>query len=173
MFKKITTIALLLLLLHGGLAMALELTSESFEHNAVIPQKYTCDGQDISPQLKWDNVPEGTRAFAMICDDPDAPMGTWDHWIVFNIPVDTTEFPEDIRLLPDGTKEGNNSWNRTGYGGPCPPDREHRYMFKLYALDTVLELDDGASKSELEAVMKGHILAQAELIGRYNRPQNQ
>jgi len=158
-----------LLLFHGGIAMALEINSSEFEQNAKIPSRLTCDGDDISPAIRWQNAPEGTKSFALIFDDPDAPMGTWDHWLLFNIPANVTELAENIKQLPAGTKEGTNSWGRTGYGGPCPPDREHRYFFKLYALDTELSLDNGVEKKEIEKAMEGHILEQAELMGRYER----
>ena len=118
--------------------MALTLNSPVFNQGARIPTQFTCDDKDISPALHWQDAPEGTKSFAMIFDDPDAPMGTWDHWLLFNIPANVTELAEDISQLPPGTKEGMNSWGRTGYGGPCPPDREHRYFLKLYALDIAL-----------------------------------
>ncbi|OGQ21520.1 MAG: hypothetical protein A3I05_03700 [Deltaproteobacteria bacterium RIFCSPLOWO2_02_FULL_44_10] len=151
--------------------MTLTLKSNGFDANGLIPQKFTCDGKDISPELEWSGVPAGTKSLALIVDDPDAPMGTWDHWLLFNIPMNVTKFSEGMKARPLGTIEGKNSWNRTGYGGPCPPDREHRYFFKLYALDTTLSLKTGATKKEIEKAMQGHILAQTELIGRYDRPR--
>ena len=152
--------------------MALEITSTAFTHGGIIPNKFTCDGQDISPDLLWQGAPVGTQSFALIMDDPDAPMGTWDHWIVFNLPANISALPEKIMNLPPGTRVGQNSWERNDYGGPCPPDREHRYFFKLYALDTMFDLPVGINKVELETAMQGHILAKAELIGNYNRPEN-
>ena len=152
--------------------MALEITSTAFTHGDIIPNKFTCDGQDISPDLLWQGAPAGTQSFALIMDDPDAPMGTWDHWIVFNLPANINALPEEIMALPPGTRVGQNSWERNDYGGPCPPDREHRYFFKLHALDTMLDLPVGVKKVELETAMQGHILAKAELIGNYNRPRN-
>ncbi|MBI2340966.1 MAG: YbhB/YbcL family Raf kinase inhibitor-like protein [Deltaproteobacteria bacterium] len=149
--------------------MALEIKSSAFDHNASIPQKYTCDGQDISPPLQWSGAPSGAQSFVLINDDPDAPVGTWDHWILFNLPAATNSLAESIKSLPAGTLEGKNSWGKTGYGGPCPPEGVHRYFFKLYALDTALNLKNGAAKREIESAMKGHILAQAELMGRYQR----
>ena len=149
--------------------MPLQLRSDDFENNDLIPQKFSCDGQDFSPHLAWDSVPEGTLSFVLICDDPDAPMGTWDHWLLYNIPPDIRHLEEHIHTLPEGTQEGSNSWNRTGYGGPCPPDGEHRYFFKLYALDKTLLLDDAAKKFDIIQTMQDHILGQAELIGRYSR----
>lgn len=151
--------------------MALQIKSPAFDMNGLIPKKYTCDGRDVSLPLKLEGIPPGTKSLALVMDDPDAPVGTWDHWILFNIPSTVTELVEDIKNLPPGTGEGKNSWNKTGYGGPCPPDREHRYFFKLYALDTLLGLKNGVFKKELEAAMKGHVLGQAELVGRYDRPR--
>ncbi len=153
-------------------AMAFAITSTAFEHNNVIPGQFTCDGKDISPKLSWTGIPAGTKSLALIMDDPDAPMGTWDHWVLFNIPPHISELKENIKSLPEGTIEGRNSWNNTGYGGPCPPDREHRYFFKLYALDSILSIVNGVTKEELEATMQGHIIAECEMLGRYNRPSN-
>lgn len=153
--------------------MVLKIISKDFNDGEFIPSKFTCDGNDISPLLEWDNVPASARSLVLIMDDPDAPMGTWDHWILFNIPANINKLESNIKQLPEGTKVGKNSWNRNDYGGPCPPDREHRYFFKLYALDTILNLDNGITKTELEQAMKDHILEQAEIIGLYNRIQNQ
>ena len=150
--------------------MTLTLTSTAFQEDTVIDTKYTCDGQDLSPPLTWSGVPKGTVSFVMICDDPDAPMGTWDHWLLFNLPSHVCELEKSIQTLPEGTQEGKNSWGKIGYGGPCPPDRIHRYYFKLYALDDTLDLPTGADKSQIKTAMEGHILAQAELMGRYDRP---
>lgn len=152
--------------------MTFTLSSNGFTQEALIPEVYTCDGKDISPELVWEGAPENTKSFVMIFDDPDAPAGTWDHWILFNIPADTNSLPENLNALPAGTKEGVNSWGRTGYGGPCPPDRLHRYYFKLYALDALLDLADGVGKADIERAMQAHIVAQTELMGRYNRPGN-
>ena len=138
----------------------------------MIPARYTCDGQDISPPLAWDSVPEGSRSLALICDDPDAPVGTWVHWVVFNLPPDGGGLPEQVptkKKLSDGTLQGISDFRRIGYGGPCPPGGVHRYFFKLYALDTVLSLDAGITRSALERAMQGHILAEARLMGRYGR----
>ncbi|NOZ80285.1 MAG: YbhB/YbcL family Raf kinase inhibitor-like protein [DPANN group archaeon] len=143
----------------------MQLTSPVFANNEKIPAKYSCEGEDINPPLKIDNIPEGTRTMALIMDDPDAPAGTWDHWIVFNIPV-TTSIPEDVKTLG---VSGMNSWGRTGYGGPCPPSGTHRYFFRLYALDQELPLQQGASKEELVQAMEGRIIDQAELMGTYTR----
>lgn len=149
--------------------MTLQIKSSAFNQGALIPKKYTCDGQDVSPPLTWTGVPLGTKSLALVMDDPDAPVGNWDHWILFNVPPQTTALPENVESLPAATLGGKNSWRRTGYGGPCPPDREHRYFFKLYALDTVLDLKEGVTKKELEAAMQNHILEKAELMGRYDR----
>jgi len=148
--------------------MSLQITSPAFENMAGIPEKYTCKGEDISPPLIWDGLPEGTASLVLIMDDPDAPVGTWNHWIVFNLPPETSGLEEDIQVLPDGSLVGENSWRRNDYGGPCPPGgARHRYFFKLYALDTLLDLREGVKKAQLEAAMQSHILDQAELIGIY------
>lgn len=148
--------------------MTLTLTSSAFDHEGMIPSIFTCDDQDISPPLHWNGAPENTQSFALICDDPDAPMGTWDHWIIFNLPASTNGLEQDAKELPPGAMHGRNSWSRDDYGGPCPPDRIHRYYFNLYALDTTLSLEKGAAKEELLMAMEGHVLAQATLMGRYD-----
>jgi Raf kinase inhibitor-like YbhB/YbcL family protein len=150
----------------------MNIMSPAFVHGDPIPMKYSCDGQDISPALAWSNVPNGTRSLALIMEDPDAPMGLWVHWVLFNIPPDTTGLPEGTteKDLPPGTAQGTNSWKKTGYGGPCPPDREHRYYFRLFALDRSLDkLGDRATREALLQAMQGHILESAELMGRYER----
>jgi Raf kinase inhibitor-like YbhB/YbcL family protein len=152
--------------------MVFELTSAAFAPGEPIPPKYTCDGDDVSPPLEWTDPPAGTQSLALICDDPDAPAGTWVHWVLFNLPAEARALPEAVPAvadLPDGSRHGNNSWRRVGYGGPCPPSGTHRYFFKLYALDTALDLAAGASKKELLGAMEGHVLAQAELMGTYSR----
>ena len=144
------------------------LTSSAFQNLEAIPVIYTCDGRDISPPLNWDNPPPSSQSLVLIMDDPDAPVGTWDHWILFNLPPDITSIPEDFTQLPNGTKSGSNSWRKNEYGGPCPPGTtSHRYYFKLYALDTELDLPEGSKKAAVEKAMKGHILAQTELVGIY------
>ena len=148
--------------------MNFELTSTAFAAGEPIPAKYTCDGADVSPPLQWSDPPQATQSFALIMDDPDAPVGTWDHWLLFNIPADSRSLPEQTSP-PRGSVDGKNSWGRTGYGGPCPPRGTHRYFFKLYALDTTLDLPTGTNKTELLRAMEGHILAQAELMGSYAR----
>jgi len=152
--------------------MDIKVTSMTFQEGGTIPQKYTCDGEDISPPLAWSSAPEGTKSFALISDDPDAPMGTWVHWVIYNIPANITELHEHIPpegLLENGAKQGMNDFRRIGYGGPCPPGGTHRYFFKLYALDTEIDIVVGASKPELLRAMEGHILAEGQLIGRYTR----
>lgn len=144
------------------------LICKDFQANQLIPEKFTCDGTDYSPALEWSGAPDKTKSFVLIMDDPDAPIGMWDHWILFNIPSSVNHLDENQQTLPYGTKMGNNSWNRGKYGGPCPPDREHRYFFKLYALDCLLDLSEGATKQVIEAAMEDHILAKSELIGLYD-----
>jgi Raf kinase inhibitor-like YbhB/YbcL family protein len=138
----------------------------------MIPGQNTCDGTDVSPDLAWTGIPEGTRSLALICDDPDAPMGTWVHWVLFNIPPDETGLPAEVApeaSLSNGAIHGTNDFSRLGYGGPCPPGGTHRYYFKLYALDTKLNLDSGATKAQLEDAMESHILAEGQLMGKYSR----
>jgi Raf kinase inhibitor-like YbhB/YbcL family protein len=149
--------------------MPFEITSTAFKQEEPIPPMYSCKGEDISPPLAWGDPPEGTQSFALIMDDPDAPGGTWDHWIVYNLPGDVRELPEGMERGDLGTTFGANSWGRVDYGGPCPPSGTHRYFFKLYALDTNLELGQGASKNQLQAAMEGHILAESELMGTFSR----
>ena len=156
----------------GVKKMEIKITSSAFEDGGMIPAKYTCDGADVSPALQWDAVPEGTKSIALICDDPDAPMGTWVHWVLFNLPADTKELKENIphdKTLPNGAIQGITDFGRNGYGGPCPPSGIHRYFFKIYALDTKIELSNSANKSQLVEAMKDHILAQGQLMGKYKR----
>ena len=152
--------------------MEIKLESTAFKEGGMIPKKYTCDGKDISPPLSWGTVPEGTQSLALICDDPDAPMGTWVHWVIFDIPPHITEFPEGIppkKILENGIKQGKNDFGKIGYGGPCPPGGTHRYYFKLYALNKKLTLEPGVTKDELLEAMKECILAQGQLMGKYKR----
>ena len=154
--------------------MTLKLTSTSFAQNGAIPTKYTCDGQDVSPPLAWTGVPANAKSLVLIIDDPDAPdpaapKMTWVHWVLYNIPPSTSSLPEAASRLPAGTLQGLNDWQRTGYGGPCPPIGRHRYFHKLYALDTVLPELGNPSKAELEARIKGHVVAQTELVGTYQK----
>lgn len=150
----------------------MKITSNAFQNECMIPDKYTCKGQDISPSLKWEGAPPGTKSFVIICDDPDAPVGTWDHWLLFNIPASVTELNENIPDLPElanGIRQGKNSWGRTDYGGPCPPSGTHRYFFKLFALDAMLDLKPGADKKQIMRAMEGHILGKAELMGKFKK----
>jgi len=153
-------------------AFQIELTSTAFDKGEMIPEQYTCDGKDTSPPLGWSNAPEGTKSFALICDDPDAPVGTWVHWVLYNIPGDAQALSEGqpkSKVLPNGATQGKNGWGKFGYGGPCPPSGKHRYYFKLYALSKTLELDPGASKAQLLEAMDGHVLAEGQLKGKYKR----
>lgn len=152
--------------------MDIKLTSSAFEDGGMIPSKYTCDGQDISPPLSWDNVPEKTEGIAIICDDPDAPMGTWVHWVLFNLPAEKRELAENVpddETLPDGTRQGITDFGTTGYGGPCPPSGTHRYFFKIYALDIPIDIVSIVDKKTLLKAMAGHILAEGQLMGKYKR----
>ena len=144
----------------------MKLTSTAFAHNSAIPSEYTCDDADLSPPLSISDVPSNAKSLVLVMDDPDAPVGIWDHWVVFNIPPSTKEIAKGTE--PKGTA-GKNSWGRTGYGGPCPPSGTHRYFFKLYALDTQLNLPEGSAKKDLEKAMQGHILEKVELMGNYKR----
>ena len=156
--------------------MAISLTSPVFTHKGAIPRNYTCQGKDISPALKWSGLPDATKSIALIVDDPDAPdpaapKRVWVHWVLYNIPPSATGLAEAVSAttLPAGSREGKNDWERTGYGGPCPPIGQHRYFHKLYALDAVLPELKQPTKAELLKAMEGHILAQAELIGTYQK----
>jgi len=156
--------------------MSFTLNSDSFTTDGEIPELYTCEGADISPHLRWSGAPEGTRTFALIVDDPDAPdprapQMTWVHWLLYNLPASVSELAGGVAEddLPDGVRQGLNDWKRIGYGGPCPPIGRHRYFHKLYALDTVFANQDAATKKWLEAAMEGHVLAMAELVGTYEK----
>ena len=153
--------------------MKMTLTSSAFAEGASIPSKYTADGEDVSPPLKWANVPAGAKSLALICDDPDAPVGTWVHWVLYGLPADTAELPEAVpatKTIAGGARQGTNDFKRIGYGGPAPPKgAPHRYHFKLYALDAELDLDPGATKQALLRAMEGHVLAQGQLMGTYQR----
>lgn len=152
--------------------MDFKLTSEAFEEGGLIPAKYTCDGENVSPPLGWSAVPQSTQSLALICDDPDAPSGTWVHWVLYNIPANLTSLHEHIPArssLDQGMMQGINDFRETGYGGPCPPGGTHRYFFKLYALDTRLELAERLTKDQLLEAIEDHILAEARLMGRYHR----
>jgi Raf kinase inhibitor-like YbhB/YbcL family protein len=153
--------------------MAMTITSSVFRAGEVIPTKYSCEGANISPPVQWDGVPAAARSLALICDDPDAPMGTWVHWVLYNLPTSGSNLPEHVpasEILSSGAKQGVNDFKRVGYGGPCPPPgKTHRYYFKLYALDVELALKPRAIKQELLRSMEGYILAEAQLMGTYQR----
>jgi Raf kinase inhibitor-like YbhB/YbcL family protein len=151
---------------------ALRVTSTAFTDGGMIPQRYTCDGDDTSPPLSLDGVPDGTRSIALIADDPDAPRGIFVHWVVYDLPPDLHELPDGIRpneVLDGGGRQGVTDFGTVGYGGPCPPSGTHRYFFKVYALDAELNLPPGRSKANLLKAMEGHILAQGQIMGRYKR----
>jgi hypothetical protein len=150
----------------------MKIESTAFQADGMIPSLYTCDGQDISPELRWDALPAGTQSLALIVDDPDAPDQTFVHWVLYDLPPETKHLPQAVAAqstLLSGGVQGKNDFGKLGYGGPCPPSGIHRYFFKLYALDRELGLESGATKAQLEAAMSGHILAATELIGHYSR----
>jgi Raf kinase inhibitor-like YbhB/YbcL family protein len=151
----------------------MQLTSTAFAEGTSIPVRYTCDDKNLSPPLRWNGAPAGAKTLVLIADDPDAPRGTWVHWVLYDLPVGVTELPEDVahtQYIPAGARQGLNDFKHLGYGGPCPPPgKPHRYFFKLYALDTELSLKPGATKKEVESAMEKHILAQGQLIGIYQR----
>jgi len=154
--------------------VAFALRSTAFTNGGEIPRKYTCSGENVSPALTWIDAPGTAHSLALIADDPDAPAGTWTHWIVWNIPAHATSLPEGVptsqESLDSGARQGRNDFGRTGYGGPCPPPgRPHRYFFRLYALGAILDLKPGAARSELESAIKPHILAKAEWMGLFKR----
>ncbi len=146
----------------------MQISSPTFQNNQNIPSKYTCDGQNINPPLQFSDIPGNAQSLVLISDDPDAPMGTWVHWIIWNIDPKTTEIAENS--VPTGAIEGTTSFGETGYGGPCPPSGTHRYFFKLYAIDIKLDLPITTNSQALEKALQGHILASSELIGLYKRP---
>lgn len=153
--------------------MSIEVTSTAFQQGMTIPKQFTGDGVDQSPPLRWSKPPSGTRSIALICDDPDAPRGTWVHWVLFNLPPQTRELEEGVpttATLPSGAMQGKNDFGNIGYGGPAPPrGKAHRYFFKLYALTVAVDLTPGATKAQLEDAMKGHILDEGQLMGTYKR----
>jgi len=169
----IAAIFIVCFLFWGGDVMALSIRSLAFKDGDLIGTKYTCKGEDISPPLSWEDAPSGTKSFALICDDPDAPFMTWVHWVIYDIPADVTGLSEGVpkdKTLSNGAKQGITDFRSIGYGGPCPPPGgPHRYFFKLYALDTVLNLKPGLTKKDLLKAMEGHILGEAQLIGRFKR----
>ena len=151
----------------------MQLTSSAFTGGSLIPLRHTCDGEDISPPLQWSGAPAGTNSFALMCDDPDAPAGTWVHWVVYDIPATTDELPAGVpatETLSSGARQGLNDFRRVGYGGPCPPrGSPHRYFFRLYALAARLDLKTRATKADVVRAMQGHLLAEAQLMGKYQR----
>jgi Raf kinase inhibitor-like YbhB/YbcL family protein len=154
------------------------ITSDAFLEGEAIPTKYTCDGDDLSPDLRWSDIPPNTKSLALICEDPDAPSGTFTHWVLFDLPPTVTELPEGVSTaerLANGAVQGQNDFKRIGYGGPCPPpnDNEHRYYFRIYALDTELQLRSGARREDVAPAMLGHVLATGHLMGTYKRKQAQ
>ncbi len=176
MNKKYYILFVLLFLIYsfveGDNKMVITVTSDAFKEGGMILAKHTCDGQNISPPLNWQQIPQGTKSFALISDDPDAPVGVWVHWVMWNIPAESNGLPQNIpptSQLPDGSKQGVTSAGRHGYHGPCPPSGTHRYYFKIYALDVMLDLPGDSTKQNLLDAMKGHILAEGALMGKYKR----
>lgn len=152
--------------------MTLQLTSSAFTEGSPIPARYARKGENVSPPLAWSGTPAGTQSFVLMVDDPDAPVGDWVHWLVYNLPQTATALPEGVKTnadLPGNAAQGKNGWGEAGYGGPQPPSGTHRYVFKLYALDTLLKLGPGAAKADLLRAMEGHVLARGELMGRYSK----
>ena len=150
----------------------MNISSAAFTEGGMIPKKYTCDDKNVSPPLTFGDIPAGAKSLALIADDPDAPVGTWVHWVMYNIQPSTNSLPENMppeKVLSSGARHGINDFRYIGYGGPCPPGGTHRYFFKLYALDTILDLSPGASKKDLLGDMRNHILAEASLMGKYKR----
>ena len=176
---NITGIVFLLLLIiscSGGESedrvMDIKISSPAFQDGGMIPKLYSCDDKNISPPLNWSNLPPETKSIAIIVDDPDAPVGTWVHWVIYNISPDTSSLEEAVpaeKILPNGAYQGKNDWGRIGYGGPCPPGGTHRYFFKIYALDSVPELKPGINKAELLKAINGHIISEGKIIGKYKR----
>jgi hypothetical protein len=152
----------------------MRISSTAFDEGGMLPPRFTCDGAGVSPPLEWTDVPDGTQRFALICEDPDAPSGVFTHWLIYDLSAGSRELEEDVpkdAVLAMGARQGTNSFGNVGYGGACPPlgDREHRYFFKLYALDSYLAVQPGASKDHLLAAMENHVLAEAQLIAKYKR----
>lgn len=175
MLKKIPVLCLILTLysdhsLEGHMIKKLTVTSAAFQAGDHIPDIYTCDGKNFSPPISWSEVPLNSKSIVLIVDDPDAPKGAWVHWIAFNLPPHLTELPQNASIKDLGGLEGTTSFESTGYGGPCPPSGSHRYYFKIYALDTILDLEPSIGKQELVQAMQGHILAEGQLMGIYRKP---
>lgn len=156
----------------GDEASKIKIISAAFEEGGMIPQKYTCDGMDVSPSLAWESLPGEAKSLALICEDPDAPAGTWVHWILYNLSSEIKELAENVpvdKTLANGAMQGTNDFGKIGYGGPCPPGGTHRYYFKLYALDTDLGVEPGITKAQLLEAIEGHVLSEGQLMGRYKR----
>jgi len=172
-FAGSVSVLLCVLVSPGGGALAFQITSAAFKHGESVPKKYTCDGANASPPLAWKEPPAGTKSFAVVCEDPDAPAGTWVHWVLYGLPAAASGLPEGVTptpTLPDGSRQGTNDFKKTGYGGPCPPPgTPHQYYFRLYALDTAPTLAPGATKQQLLHAVEGHVIAQAEVMGHYGR----
>ncbi len=153
--------------------MGIVVTSPAFKEGTPIPTRHTCDGEDVSPALAWTGIPEGAKSIVVICDDPDAPVGTWVHWVLYNVPATAQGLPEGVakaETLPDGSRQGLNDFGRVGYGGPCPPrGKPHRYYWRVYALDTMLSLPSRATRKAVDNAMRGHVLASGVLMGTYAR----
>ena len=155
-----------------GRKVQIKVTSTAFHEGEMIPKRYACDGANVSPPLAWTGVPENAKSIAVFCDDPDAPMGAWVHWILFNLPASAKDLPEHVpndRMLAGGAKQGANDSGKIGYSGPCPPSGTHRYYFKVYALDKQLDLEPGVKKGPFVSAIEGRILAQGHLMGKYSR----
>jgi len=171
--RVLTVLLVISFIFAGGNAMAFTIKSAVFGDNELMPAKYTCKGEDVSPPLTWKDLPQGTKSIAVICDDPDAPFVTWVHWVIYNVPADASGLPEGIppkEKLPNGSLQGKNSFRKIGYGGPCPPPGgPHRYFFKIYALDSPLEVKAGLGKKELLNAMQGHLLGKTQIIGKFKR----
>ena len=158
----------------GDTTMEIKVTSPAFKEGEFIPKKFTCDGENLSPAIDWSEIPSSAKCLALICDDPDAPRGTWVHWVIFNIPVGTKGLPENFphkSTLPDGSRQGINDSHEIGFDGPCPPGGVHRYFFKVYALDKPVNLESGATKAQLLRAMEGHVVGEGALMGRYKRQE--
>ncbi len=163
-------VCLMALLIYPGEASALNLTSKDFVQEGMIPQEFTCEGANISPELSWSDAPQGTKSFVLTLEDPDAPMkGGFDHWVLFNLPAEVNTLNKGLKEFPKEVGLGNNGTKKTGYYGPCPPTGKHRYFFRLYAIDQMLKLPNGATKQDVIEAMQGHILGQTELMGLYEK----
>lgn len=168
--KKYFTILLCVLVFFiiWRMAMSLTLSSSAFKDGEKIPKQYSCNGSNISPPLEWKNIPPEAKSFVLIMDDPDAPAGTWVHWILVNIPPGVKSLSENLTIPPEGAAFARNSWNRNDYSGPCPPSGTHRYYFTLYALDQLLPFNKRMNKAEIEKIIKGHVIESAELMGKFS-----